>query len=208
MLENNSKNDMGSRIREFRKKAGLSRAQFEERFGVSQRTLKSFENGQNPLNETKITLFKNIFSSIGYDLLQELSPSDTVGPHKKALMLESTDINVKFEIDYFKEKNPDYVLLTLSNKSMYPIYNVGDIIGGIKISDQSLYPKFFGTVCIVLDSSDEKYVGRLLKHSKTSAFITPLNNDAAREHPIQEIKEVESIAQVTRHWCLYDLVRV
>jgi transcriptional regulator with XRE-family HTH domain len=51
----------GQRIRDLRKKLGLSRSQFEKRTGVSENTLRYLETGKRELSTLKAGLLSTLF---------------------------------------------------------------------------------------------------------------------------------------------------
>lgn len=203
-------NHIGQRIKSLREKAGFSRSQFSSKFGISASTLRSYESGDTSIPDVKMAFFKNIFRDLGFDLDVFPTQTDTI-LDKESISPSSfhlNDINIKREIDFFKKINADFVLYTVTNNFMYPIFNPGDILGGIKNFDKGSFQKFCGIICIVLDLDSEKFIGRVLDVNKDSVFISPCNHSDARSYPFTEVKNTLAIAQVTRHWCLNGIVRL
>lgn len=203
-------NNIGQRIRYLREKAGLSRSQFSMKFGISPSTLRSYESGDAPIPDIKITLFKNIFKEIGFELDRFPTKTEAIvgKENTPSISLNLNDINIKREVDFFKSTNLDFILYTVTNDHMYPIFNPGDILGGTKNSDKNSFMKFSGAICIVIDTDNEKFIGRIIDVKKDSVFISPCNHSDARSYPFTEVKNALAIAQVTRHWCLNGMVRL
>ena len=203
-------NIMGQRIRYLREKSGLSRSEFSLKFGISSSTLRAYEMGNKPLPETKQVFFRNIFKDLGFEIELPFTGSQNIGGNETALTInfDKNDLSIKREIDFFKKENPDYLLYTINNTFMYPILNIGDIIGGIKCSCEETYINFCGAICIVSDIDNEKFVGRIINVNKNTVFISPYNFTDASNLPFIEIKNVSSLTQVTRHWCLNNIIRL
>jgi len=64
MNKKNISPEPGKRIRNLRKKLGLTRAQFEEIIGVSGSTLRYLEIGERELSPLKAKLLANLFISL------------------------------------------------------------------------------------------------------------------------------------------------
>lgn len=201
-------NNLGSTIKHLREKSGLSRAQFERKFGVSQRSLKAYENGENPISRTKTTLFRNIFKSLGYDLDTISHDPSNTEQFFQSITFDTEDIKIKKEVDFFKKNNPEFILYTVSNEFMAPIFNTGDIIAGIKNSNRHSFEQLQGTMCIIMDQDHEKFLGHFVKLDRNVALVTYHNFLEAHNQPILHIKNVVAIAQVTRHWRLHKRIRV
>lgn len=196
-------NTTGEQIKYFREKHGLSRPQFSKKYGISPNTLKYIESGQLEITETRKIFFRNIFENLGCEFKDTHTSTKNDNIFDK---IKQHDINIKHEIDFFKEKNSDYILYTISNDTMYPMFCRGDIVGGIKIYDKELFSKFNGYICIISDSEKEKFIGRVIKVKKNTINIVSYNHLDAKKVPFLEIKNVTSISQVSRHWCINNLL--
>ncbi len=62
MNKKNTSSEPGERVRELRKKLGLSRAQFEKITGVSASTLRYLETGERDLSPPKARLLSTLFT--------------------------------------------------------------------------------------------------------------------------------------------------
>lgn len=202
-------NNMGERIKLLREKANLSRSQFAEKYGISSSTLRSYEIGVQPIPEIKYVFFETIFKNLGFEL--DFNSPDKLNTLGEGIIstvsFDKGDLTIKREIDFFKAQNPDYLLYTISNNFMYPLFNIGDIVGGIKYFTKEAFLKFSGGICIVMDKDNEKFIGRVLNVNNYNVFISPHNHAEASNLPLMEIKNVSAIAQVTRHWCLNNMIR-
>jgi transcriptional regulator with XRE-family HTH domain len=201
-------NNIGQRIRYLREKAGLSRSQFSMKFGISPSTLRSYESGDAPIPDIKITLFKNIFKEIGFELDRFPTKTEAIvgKENTPSISLNLNDINIKREVDFFKSTNLDFILYTVTNDHMYPIFNPGDILGGTKIQIK-IFMKFSGAICIVIDTDNEKFIGRIIDVKKTASLFLHVTT---LTHVLIHLpsKNALAIAQVTRHWCLNGMVRL
>lgn len=198
----------GEQIKYLREKMGLNRSQFSKKYGISSSTLKYIEAGHLKLNENRITFFRKVFIEVGFNFCNSNENNNNYEDNSNFFSnIDKSDIKIKQEIDFFKESNSNHVLLTIQNNSMYPIYCVGDIIGGIKVIDTNLYQKLEGSFCIISDNDNDKFVGRVVKSKNNSVQISPYNHDDCSKNPIIEIKNVTSIAPITRHWCLYGILK-
>lgn len=200
---------LGQKVRYLREKSGLSRNQFEKKFGISVNTLKSFETGQREITSSKEILLKNIFNTLGFDLNYPLAEAEngSIAKQEKPAILNKTEINIKLEIDYFKQLNPNYVLYTIGDTGMSPLFCIGDIVGGEQFSHKDMFAKFTGLICIVTTYESTKFIGRIMECKKDSVLISPHNYQSLSSTPLTEVKNTMSVAQVTRHWCLNSLQR-
>lgn len=194
----------GEQIKYLRELSGLSRSKFSQKYGISPNTLKYIENGKFLVNDNRKVFFKNIFEGLGFSF--DSIPSNKNNESSFLDKISKSEINIQYEIDFFKERNPNYVLYTISNNSMYPIFCTGDIIGGSKISDVNSFPDFNGSLCIVSDEINEKFIGRTIKAKGNTIHIVSCNHNDARRVPYLEIKNVSSIAQISRHWCINNIL--
>ena len=121
-------NGLGSRIKFLREKANLSRSDFAAKYWISAYTLRDYENGITNIPSIKRVFFESIFKNLGFELTPSFS-SETSPPEGiiSTINFDKNDLSIKREIDFFKSQNSDYLLYTINNESMSPIFNIGDM---------------------------------------------------------------------------------
>ncbi|MEA3036827.1 MAG: hypothetical protein QOH04_2604 [Sphingomonadales bacterium] len=77
----------GNRLRELRKKAGLTQIELAERTGVSQSAISQIENGETPLNVPWMRTFARVLDCAPADLLVEDDNPDRLKEDERELVM-------------------------------------------------------------------------------------------------------------------------
>lgn len=200
--------ERGNRLRTLREQTGLTRSQFAREVNISEHTLKSFELGIRELPIQKAREYSRIFLFAGIDV-----SFDFLYYGKEADLTENKDlvlndnINIQNEIVYFKKNNPSSIILTIPDALMAPFYNKGDIVGGQKVTNEKQFSLLCGHVCIIESSTGQQYLRRVLKSNSRKITACTLSTNETNNLPLIEEIEAYSIAQVTRHWHLFELIQ-
>jgi transcriptional regulator with XRE-family HTH domain len=197
--------ERGIRLRGLREQTGLSRAQFAQEVNISEHTLKSFELGTRELPVQKAKEYSRIFLFAGIDVSFEYLYYGKK-PERCNDAVVDDNLNIQNEIVFFKKNNPSSIIYTVPDSLMAPFYNKGDIVGGQKITNVLQFPFFTGQVCIIEDTQSNQYLRRIINvYQKKLTACTLSTEDKSRPPFIEEI-EVYSLAQVTRHWHVFQLI--
>lgn len=210
--------ERGKRLRNLRKKVGLTRAAFAEQTGMSANTLKALELGDRELTPQKALLFSNLFSglfsvSLGEDAHEACFEALYYGKKKgiseqqDTLLQDTDDTRMQNDISFF-DSNSSYSLLTLEDDVMSPFYNKGDIVAGKKILNKKKFSSYQGYVCILETMDGNLLLRRIIKTDGHKVTSCSLNANLGTNKNIVEEFEVRSLAQAIWHWHLSEVVRL
>jgi transcriptional regulator with XRE-family HTH domain len=208
MVKENAVLERGKRLRALREQTGLSRIAFAKQLGISEHTLKAFENGSRELSPQGAREYSRIFLLVGMDVSFELlyyGREADFSEQKEAAISEEQ--NIDDEVMYFKKRNSSSIILKVQDSLMSPFYNKGDIVGGQKILNADQFSLTHGHACIIELTNGSQCLRRVLKSDGRKVMCCSLSTDSSTNLPIVEEIEAFSIAQVTRHWHLATFVR-
>lgn len=135
--------ERGRRIRMLRVLSGLSRKQFQEQLSVSMSTLNIWENGRVCLTLKGAARISSAVKTIGvicsenWLLYGEGVPPYTAGSSAPTAEAPRTT-EYRDEIDYFLHENKDGITTTITDDTMAPFYNIGDVVVGIPYKEDDL----------------------------------------------------------------------
>lgn len=215
MGKENTSYARGNRLQNIRKKAGLTRLEFAEKTGISPNTLKAIELGERELTPQKALLFSNLFSSLFAVSLGEDAHEARFDFLFYGKIKENSEINkvnsddderLQSTINSFSS-NTAYLITTIPDNLMSPLYNEGDIVCGRKILNKSQFSLFHGHICILEAINGDKMLRRIIKADgqKITSYI--LNTSATHNSNLVEDIEVNSLAQAIWHWHISELVQ-
>lgn len=199
----------GERLRRLREAMNLTRSEFANKMGVSEHTLKSFENGAREFSEPVAREYCKRFILAGLDVnFDSLFYGNDIenSPHPEAFFDDRKLIQE--EVLYFKERNHLSIIFTVSDALMSPYYSKGDIVGGQKVMNEEKFSLLENHICIVETIQGAQSLRRVLKSHQRKVTVCTLNTDQYINLPFIEELEVSSLAQVTRHWCLSNLINL
>jgi DNA-binding transcriptional regulator YiaG len=182
----------GNRLSMARNMLGLSRRAFREKFDISVNTLQAWESGKNPLSSKNAKKISENFLKHGlfcsHDWLLEGNGSFPYFINSEILRkLPHENINqdkeIFLEIETFKNVNTDPVILTISDESMYPFYNIGDYVGGNKKLKEDI-SQLIGCNCIIETAEGYTLCRKLLKSESKNTYILLATNMELKESPI------------------------
>ncbi|MBX9805461.1 MAG: helix-turn-helix domain-containing protein [Alphaproteobacteria bacterium] len=198
--------ERGNRLRTLREQTGLSRAQFAHEVNINEHTLKSFELGARELPLQKAREYSRIFLFAGIDVSFEyLYYGKEAEASNQGDALINDDLNIQNEVIYFKKINPLSIIFTIPDSLMSPIYNKGDIVGGQKITNENQFSLLNGHICIIEGSRGQQALRRIIKTDGRNIVACTLRADDGMPPLVEEI-EAFSLAQVSRHWHVYESI--
>lgn len=197
--------ERGERLRQFRERTGLPRAYFEEKFGISQSSIRAWEVGVNALSEKKAAHLARIFTFLGVkvgvkDLMYGEELTQPPKPQDRRENFLDQAAQIYLEIDFFKKNVFNYSLLKVPDLCMYPHFLEGDMVGGIKTHFQ---PDILGKFCIIETEKGDRKLRKIIENKHENIFLVGLTNmdEKTSEPPLEEI-HLEAMAPVTRIWRL------
>lgn len=208
--------ERGARLKNLRKKTGLTRLAFSEQTGISPHTLKALEHGERELSAQKALLFSNLFSNLfsvclGEDVHE--ASFDYLYYGKKNEAPEATkltsdrgaDGRLQKDIHFFTTHSA-YMGLKITDDLMSPFYKAGDFVGGKKISNKNRFFLYQGQICIIEALNGDKFLRRVIKSDNQKITSCILNTSMGQAAPIVEEVEARSLAQAIWHWHVSELV--
>lgn len=190
----------GERLRRARILAGIStRREFEERHDISANTLQGWEQGKNPLSEKGARRVAQALKEEGLICTIDWLIHGTGMPPRPYEMVNAglsdnicgnpslADMNLKEEeaiyqeIQLFRQKNPNAIVLTVADNAMEPYYSVGDYIGGVQVPAEEI-GLYLNSICI-LELENNLILPRFLQQGKfphvyTASCTNPKTNTA------------------------------
>lgn len=216
MANNNILLERGARLRNLRKKTGLTRLAFAEQTGISPHTLKALEHGERELSAQKALLFSNLFSTLfsvslgedaheaSFDCLYYGTKNEV--PEETKLTTDLGDEERLQKDIHFFTTHSSYMGLKITDDLMSPFYNAGDFVGGKKISNKNQFFLYQGQICIIEALNGNKILRRIIKSDDQKITSCILNTGTGQVTPIVEEIEARSLAQAIWHWHLSERV--
>lgn len=202
----------GQRLRHIRSIFHLTRSYLQEKYGLPEVTLKSWENGTTTLsisgakrcveayrNEGIIVSEEWILQGIGLDPKTAISVGHyfTV-PTDKDLPIENDEILMIKDAQAFKESHSSAVIMIVSNDDMRPFYWPGDYVGG-RLRYGKDIDLLINKDCIVYLQNGEHFFRRLIKNSLGNYNLTCLNPNETTSEPVLYNINIDSAAPVIWH---------
>ncbi len=204
--------ERGQRIRELRRQGKLSRRAFAERHGLSENTLKAWEQGlQGGLSEKGAKTLVYIFRKEGIQCSVEWLMNGKGLPIDYATKTDKQVYNnfiagqehLQDELAYYKQRYPSATYLAIDDDGMLPFFAIGDIVAGIMIPRKD-FVLAINQVCIIETEHETKLVRRVMPGSKTHCFhLFCTNLETSVETPIIYNIGIHSIAPVNWHRKLF-----
>jgi Peptidase S24-like len=190
----------------------LTRGYIEEKYGLSETTLKSWENERVDLTKNGLKKCIEIYRKegviVGEDWILEgvgLNPtaSITIGqyfaaPTNRQLSEKDDEMCMLRDANIFKESYSNAVIMMVSSDEMKPFYKPGDYIGGkIRKNIKTAVNKN----CIVYLQDGTQFFRRLVKNSAGGYNLICLNPTDATPEPVLFNVEIQAVAPVIWHRC-------
>lgn len=206
-------NTPGDRLKYLRALLRFSRSYLQDKYGLPEVTLKSWENGTTKLTQTGaercVDVYRNEGLIVSEDWILEghgLDPKITADvshyfatPTKKDLPLEDDEIAMVRDANTFKESYPNAVVMVVSNDDMRPYFWPGDYIGGKIRYETEVIDSAVNKDCIVYLKNGERFFRRLIKNRAGSYNLTCLNPNEVTSEPVLYNVEIEGVAPVIWH---------
>jgi hypothetical protein len=205
-------NTKGERLKYIRSLIRQTRAYFQEKYGLPEVTLKSWENGTTNLTQTGakrcVEIYLNEGVIVSEDWIMEgvgLDPAMSVKvshyfatPTDKELSGEDDEICMFRDANVFKESHPNIVIMIVSNDDMRPFYKPGDYVGG-KMRFGEAVDTVVNKDCVVYLKNGERFFRRLIKSHTSGYNLTCLNPNETTIEPVLYNVEIEGAAPVIWH---------
>jgi transcriptional regulator with XRE-family HTH domain len=211
-IERTELNTPGKRLKHIRSLLRISRSYLQEKYGLPEVTLKSWENGTTKLTQSGaercVELYRAenlivsedwIMDGIGLDPKEAVSISHYFSiPTSKELPLEDDEVAMIRDANAFKESYQNAVIMVVSNDDMRPHYWPGDYVGG-KMRHGKDIETAVNKDCIIYLKNGERFFRRLIKNSSGKYNLTCLNPNESTTEPVLYNVDIDSIAPVIWH---------
>lgn len=206
----------GERLKYIRERlVKLSRAEIQDKYGLSQDTLAAWENEKTNITEKgidrciKIYNAENLIFSKEWLLTGEgLSPNFSFELNRyfknfptdfSSLPVDDHFLLAK-EIEYFRSLTQNSVTALVSSEDMVPLYAPGDYVGGRLRSKKEL-EHCIGKDCIIRTKDQATYIRRLVKGKDKKHFNLVCINPQWQGNiePVIYNVEIESAAPIIWH---------
>lgn len=193
----------------------LSRAEIQEKHGLSQDTLAAWENGKINITEKSIERCIKIYNAENLIFSKEwlltgegLSPnfSFELNRYFKSFPSEwdskfiDDHILIAKEIEYFRSLTLNSVTALISTEDMLPLYSLGDYVGG-RLKSKKELENCIGKDCIVRTKDQATYIRRIAKGKDKKHFNLVCINPhwKGNVEPVLFNVEIESAAPIIWH---------
>jgi hypothetical protein len=201
-----------SRLRYLRALIGMSRAHLQEKHGIPEVTLKSWESGTVKLTTAAIKRCVDVYRTEGLIVSEDwildgtgLDPTQALNvskyfakPSKDAVSYEDDETCMMRDADLFKKSYSNAVVLIVSNDEMRPFYKPGDYVGGKLLAKKEI-AKAVNKDCIVYLKDGSHYFRRLIKNIQGGYNLTCLNPNEVTAEPVLYNVEIDRLAPVIWH---------
>lgn len=195
------------RTRSARKFAGLTMEQLNIQHNIPPSTLQGWENtGALSLKNRSLTLkgAERLVKALQKEgvscSVQWLMEGTGIGPHfvhtqqakpkKKQHNLWGVHLSLQHEINAFEKNNPDAIVIRVTDDSLTPFYEKGDIVAGNKHYLNDI-DKCINRICII-ETLNKDIVIRKLHRSKKSQQYSLM--------PVQEENLQACLRDITLYW--------
>lgn len=170
--------DQASRLKKLRLYLGLTRKNFEIKFGISRHTLRAWEIGEKRFTDNAIKRVVDLLNSNGINCSFEWFLS---GMGDSPIMLkESIDYASSIDFDpvnektlnevlFFKQNNPGLEVLVVGDDRFEPLAHIGDYIG-LKQVDVNELDLYLESLAYVRCVEGEKFLSIITKTNTDYIF--------------------------------------
>jgi len=200
------------RLKYVRSLIRVTRAYLQEKYGLPEVTLKSWENSTTKLTRSGakrcVEIYLNEGVIVSEDWIMEgvgLDPTISVKvsqyfatPTHKELPTEDDEVCMFRDANAFKESHPGIVIMVVSNDDMRPFYKPGDYIGG-KMRFKEDINTAVNKDCIIHLKNGERFFRRLIKNHTDGYNLTCLNPNETTAEPVLYDVEIDGAAPIIWH---------
>lgn len=184
---------IAARIRFLRELTRLSRRDVCNKYKLPEISLRSWENGNLPVTDKAITRLLNIYSKEGVVVAFNWvkfgkGETPTINYDKYFNNVNKTNEDDLFDVlSFFRQKYDKTYFLQISDNSMSPIYNLGDLV--IAVSTSDVPEKLNGKDCIILSDSYDLMLRKVFYEDK-KIILKTLNQKYEEEIKNSKIKDI------------------
>lgn len=204
---------IGSRVKGARMMTGLTRKDFSLSSKISIATLRSWEEpgeGRRGLTRKGSLRLADALLSHGVHCISEwlltgegpgpqlITHFDTTSPENNEIVSWSEEESILRDVESFKQNNPSPVIMLVTDEQMSPIFNLGDYVGGSKVSGNKIQG-LIGSISI-LETDRGLLLRRLVSRISENKYVISSVCDKVVDISIEpSTVEVISAAEVVWH---------
>ncbi len=203
----------GERLKFVRSLLRISRSYLQEKYGLPEATLKSWENGTTKITLAGATRCVEVYrkegliinedwiiEGIGLDPKKIAVVSNYFSFPSKQMFAEEDDDEISMikDANAFKQNHSNAVVMIVSNEDMRPFYWPGSYVGGRLYSGIDIV-KGLNKDCIIYLKNGERFFRRLIRNKISKYNLTCLNPNENSPEPVLYNVEIESVAPVIWH---------
>jgi transcriptional regulator with XRE-family HTH domain len=200
---------IGERIKSARMQLGYSRREFAEKSNFSAATIQAWEDGKYPIPQKSLAKYVDALFKVGLISNTEwfvsgegLAPrpiNKIVANDKDADLRLSKEESLLREISFFEKENENAIIISVTDDSMLPFFEVGDYVAGKIVSGQKAHT-FINCLCIITVTSGETYIRKLRPGSREELFNLVSTNIDTNVSPAFIVDcKIHKIAKITWH---------
>ena len=206
--------ERGKRVKLIRTLANLTRKEMFEKYSINPNTTHAWEKGTNLLTEKKAINLVEVFNQEGIAVTKEWllygenpesinkSNLDDKTQDLKDIIHIKGDLKILDEVNYFRHNNLNSVSAMISDEALFPLFCVGDYVGGVNTIGKSLN-ELVGEFCIITTKDGRVLIKKILSYKGKNDFLVGgINPFANLNDPHYFTCTIQSAATITRHWCL------
>ena len=212
MTKSTEQQERGQRVTDHRKQLKMSRRAFADKYGMSENTLRAWEQGlQGGLTEKGAKILVHIFRQEGLPCSVEWLmngkqlPRDYATKTDKQVFTDfiSARSTIENELAAFKKIHPSLIYSKMEDDSMLPHFSVGDLVAGLPIPHKD-FVLAINLLCIVETEHEKKLIRRIMPGSKPGSYhLFSTNLNTTVEKPIIYDIGLISIAPINLHRKLF-----
>jgi len=203
----------GARLTQLRKFANLTREAAAIKVDVATATFQDWEYGKhNGITEKRGQIFLEQLWKLGikcniewliYGIGEEPKRLDNVliesEPNNSRLLKKIVEQQqIMTELEYFLQSNRDSIGLNIADDGMLPIYEIGNVVAGIKVNGKAIN-KIIGLDCIVQLNDGSVLLRNLQKAEEKNRYTLLCTNHNSMQKKVLYNVEIINIAPAIWH---------
>jgi transcriptional regulator with XRE-family HTH domain len=188
---------------------GFSRREFAERSNFSAATIQAWEDGKYPIPQKSLAKYVDALLKVGLISNTEwfisgdgLAPRPINRPlpeDERSNIYLSKEESLLREISFFEKENENAIIISVTDDSMLPFFEVGDYVAGKIVSGHKAC-NFINNLCIITITTGETYIRKLRPGSNEESFNLVATNIDTDVSPAFLVDcKIHKIAKITWH---------
>jgi transcriptional regulator with XRE-family HTH domain len=203
--------EIGARIKSARMQLGYSRKKFAEKFHFASATIQAWEDGKYTVPVKSLLKYIHALDEAGLVSSVDwfihgvgISPrpkfsEQSIETNASRYHSSASNPIINDEIGFIEQSTQNSIIVSITDDTMQPFFNIGDFVGGCFLSEESI-EKHIGSFCIIIIDTGEILVRKLKNGTKAGCFtLVSTNLDTEVSTAFLTNCDVQKIAPVTWH---------